>query len=316
MPPLTSQQEADIARMAEQEFVTRRPTAPGIESIMFKRFPVLNDGFIRVVDYQGNDASIVQAARTSYAEGTQRRRQDRGLIRYLMRNRHTSPFEMARIELHLRMPIFVARQWVRHRTASLNEISARYSILADDWYEPEPEAVAEQSTTNRQGRGDALSSEDAESVRGIISRQSASAFAEYAGMVNRSVDGEVIDPERPSVARELARTVVPVGAYTELYWIQDLHNLMGFVSLRADDHAQYEIRCYAEIILHEIMAKWVPVTYEAFLDYRVNGAGFSAAGMAVLRKMLGDRIDHVAALREESGLAGSEWEEFEATIRG
>lgn len=214
-------------------------------------YPVLDKGFVRVVDTMGNDASIVQAARVSYGAGTKSVREDSKLIAYLMRNEHLSPFEMVELKVHVKAPIFVARQWVRHRTASWNEVSARYSVMAPEFYLPAPEAIAAQSTSNKQGRGEPLDPETARAVAGDIDRASRTAFTYYEGLL------------RMGVARELARMVLPVNLYTEWYWKIDLRNLLHFIELRTDAHAQYEIRQYATA-LEEIVAAWVPATYEAF----------------------------------------------------
>lgn len=263
----------------EQEIAaTRRATVPALEAILYEPLPVLDHGFVRVVDYMGDDAAIVQAARVSYGRGTRKVSEDQKLINYLMRHRHTTPFEMCEIKFHVKLPIFVARQWIRHRTASVNEYSARYSVLDKEFYIPDPEHLAAQSTTNHQGRGATL--EEAQSVLDLLRRDAENAYAGYSKLLNE--DG---------VARELARINLSLGFYTQWYWKTDLHNLMHFLSLRADPHAQYEIRAYAEVML-ETLARWVPMAHAAFLEYRVNAATISATGLEVIRRMLaGEQVD-------------------------
>ena len=308
---LTAEQQVQLDEVMASEDVTRRPIAPGIEALMHTPFPVLDHGFIRVVDYMGGDDAIVQAARVSYGRGTERVSSDRTLLRYLMRQRHSSPFEMARVKIHVSAPIFVMRQWIRHRTSSTNEISGRYSILPDDTYEPALDVVSEQSPTNRQGRGAALPRDEAERVRRTIAEQSEAAFVAYEELLNVREDGEPRDVERSGVARELARVVLPLATYTQWYWTTDAHNLLNFCSLRSDEHAQLEIRAYSDIILHQIIAAWMPLTYEAFIDYRMGARTFSAGELAVLRSALDARArDAIAARRGESGLGRREWREF------
>jgi thymidylate synthase (FAD) len=221
------------------------------------KFEVLDKGFLYVVDKMGCDDDIVQAARISYGKGTKHTSVNRGLIRYLMRHRHTSPFEMCEIKIHVKMPIFVARQWVRHRTASINEYSARYSILEDEFYIPNASDIALQSADNKQGRGDPISLEEAEKIRESIENAAKKDYALYKDMIDKGI------------ARELARTVLPANIYTQWYWKCDLHNLLNFIELRLHPGAQLEIRKYAQALL-EIIKDWVPLTYEAFFDYRLN----------------------------------------------
>jgi thymidylate synthase (FAD) len=303
---LNESQSAEIeeARGAEPT-PTRRAVAPALEEILFQALPVLDHGFIRVVDYMGDDAAIVQAARVSYGKGTRRVSDDRGLIRYLMRHRHTSPFEMCEIKLHVKLPIFVARQWIRHRTAAVNEYSARYSVLDDEVYVPGAEGVAVQSSDNRQGRGVAFDAQEAEQVRAGIRASGEEAFQRYHALLNDNGTGQPLVEGRPGVARELARVVLPLSTYTQWYWKTDLHNLLHFVALRLDRHAQAEIRAYAEI-LADILRRWVPATYEAFTDYRLNALELSGPALAVLRRML--RGEKVTA--DESGLSAREWREL------
>ena len=315
MPRLSDEQYAGIAAQRDDAHPTRRPVSAGLEDIMYTPFPVLDHGIIRVVDYMGGDAAIVQAARVSYGKGTETRTSDRGLIRYLLRNRHTSPFEMPRIELHLRMPLFVARQWVRHRTASMNEFSARYSIMSDTFYVPDLDAIAAQSSTNRQGRGAALPADQAVRVQAQIAQFSADAFALYESLLNENDDGTPADTERTGIARELARSVLPVNIYTEFYWSLDLHNLLHFLNLRTDEHAQYEIREYATIILNEIVSAWVPLTHEAFQDYRMHAREFSAQEINALRDILAHPDSEFDDLRAKYGITGrGEWRDFRHTL--
>ncbi len=264
---------------------TRRPTVPALEEQLYKVHPVLDHGFVRVVDYMGDDAAIVQAARVSYGKGTKSARNDRGLIRYLMRHRHTTPFEMCELKLHVKLPIFVARQWIRHRTANVNEYSARYSILDREFYLPDPDQLAVQSSTNRQGRGEVLDATTSARVLDLLRRDASQAYDTYAELINDDGEGNAVDAEAPQVARELARMNLSLNYYTQWYWKIDLHNLLHFLSLRADAHAQYEIRVYADII-GELTKAWVPHAYEAFDDYRVGGAHFSRAELDVLRALV------------------------------
>jgi thymidylate synthase (FAD) len=267
---------------------------------------VLDHGFIRVIDYMGDDAAVVQAARVSYGRGTRRVSEDRGLINYLMRHRHTTPFEMCEIKFHVKLPIFVARQWIRHRTANVNEYSARYSILDKEFYIPAAEHLAAQATTNRQGRGEMLEGRAAQRMLDLLRAEAERAYAGYAELLNE--DGTA-KPERPGLARELARMNLSLNFYTQWYWKTDLHNLMHFLSLRADPHAQYEIRAYAERML-EILALWVPMTYAAFVEYRMQAALISKTALAVVRRLLaGEAVDQPA-----SGLSAREWRELMALL--
>jgi thymidylate synthase (FAD) len=272
---------------------TRRPSVEALEARLFEPHRVLDHGFVRVVDYMGDDAAIVQAARVSYGAGTKATRDDRGLVRYLMRHRHTTPFEMCELKLHVKLPIFVARQWIRHRMASVNEYSARYSILDKEFYIPAAEAMAEQSSSNRQGRGEALSPEEAARVTGLLRRDAEQCFETYETLLNDDGSGAMVDEASPQLARELARMNLTLGWYTQWYWKIDLHNLLHFLSLRMDSHAQYEIRVYAEII-GQIVAAWVPMAWEAFVDYRLGSATFSREELAILRRLVqGESPDQV-----------------------
>jgi thymidylate synthase (FAD) len=307
---LNPEQEHEIESLREQRTPTRRPVVPALEEILYQPLPVLDRGFVRVIDYMGDDGAIVQAARVSYGRGTKKVSDDRGLINYLMRMHHTSPFEMCELKLHVKLPIFVARQWIRHRTANVNEYSARYSVLRDEFYLPAPEQLAVQSTGNRQGRGAVLEGTEAEEVRRTLARNAEAAYERYLGLLNLDEDGQPIDPARAGLARELARMVLPLNTYTEWYWKTDLHNLLHFIMLRADPHAQYEIRAYAEVIL-DIVRRWVPLTHAAFVDYRLEGRALSGKALAVVRRRLrGEPIDP-----EESGLSPREWRDLCALLQ-
>ena len=302
---LTPQQQDEIAAQRAEYRPTLRATVPALEEILYQPLPVLDHGFVRVIDYMGDDAAIVQAARVSYGRGTRRVSEDQGLINYLMRHRHTTPFEMCEIKYHVKLPIFVARQWIRHRTANVNEYSARYSILDNEFYIPSPEHLATQATTNRQGRDEVLEGAAAQRVLDLLRDDAEHAYAGYAELLNEDTGGAPLDPARSGLARELARLNLTLGFYTQWYWKTDLHNLMHFLSLRADSHAQYEIRAYAEVML-DTLKRWVPMTHGAFLEYRMNAATISATGLAVIRQMLaGEKIT-----AELSGLSAREWREL------
>jgi thymidylate synthase (FAD) len=278
---------------------------PALEEILFTPLPVLDHGFVRVIDYMGDDAAVVQAARVSYGKGTKRVNEDRGLIQYLMRHRHTTPFEMCEIKYHVKLPIFVARQWIRHRTANVNEYSARYSILDNEFYLPAPEHLAVQSTSNRQGRGDSLPPAEAARVLDLLREDSLRAYRDYAYMLNEDESGKTVDDSRSGLARELARMNLSLNFYTQWYWKTDLHNLLHFLSLRADAHAQYEIRVYAEAMIGTL-ERWVPLVAEAFRQYRIGGALLSANALAVVKKMIaGESVDQAA-----SGMSKREWSEL------
>lgn len=287
-------------------FQTRRPTVPELEETLFEPIPILDHGFLRLIDYMGNDAAIVQAARVSYGKGTKKISEDRGLINYLIRHRHSTPFEMCEIKFHVKMPIFVARHWLRHRTASVNEYSARYSILDREFYIPDPLQLASQSLQNKQGRADVLEGEEAARVLQILKEDSSRCYDHYEEMLNEGQDGTPLDPNRHGLTRELARMNLPVNCYTQFYWKIDLHNFMHFLSLRGDSHAQYEIRVYAQKML-EILKLWVPYTFEAFVKYRLEGTLFSRDALKILKKVLkGEKVSH-----ETSGLSKGEWRELE-----
>jgi thymidylate synthase (FAD) len=306
---LTQDQSAEIAGARATEAATLRPTVPALEVLLHQPIPVLDHGFVRVIDYMGDDGAIVQAARVSYGKGTKRVSEDAGLIRYLMRHRHSTPFEMCEIKYHVKLPIFVARQWIRHRTANVNEYSARYSVLDREYYVPAPEHLAAQSQTNRQGRGDVLSGDEAARVLDLLRSDAERCYEHYVELLNENDAGLVLDPTRQGLARELARMNLTLNTYTQWYWKIDLHNLLHFLSLRADPHAQYEIRAYAEALMQTTKA-WVPLTYQAFLDYRLGAATLSAQMLAVVRRMLaGEAMDQAG-----SGLSKREWAELMAML--
>ena len=302
---LTEQQKQEIKEQQSQQNTTKRVTSPELEKILYDAIPILDHGFIRVVDYMGDDSSIVQAARVSYGKGTKKVSTDEGLIRYLLRHWHSTPFEMCEIKYHVKLPIFIARQWIRHRTANVNEYSARYSILDKEFYIPEPDKLAAQAVNNRQGRGDILQGDQAQEVLDILKNDSVRTYENYEKMLNERYDGTVIDENKNGLARELARMNLTLNSYTQWYWKTDLLNLMNFLFLRADIHAQYEIRVYADAMI-DTLKKWVPITHSAFLDYRVGAAHVSSKGLKVIKALLnGDKVDI-----ESSGLSKREWNEL------
>lgn len=342
-PRISADQQADIDRLRDESFPTLRATVPAMEDLLYNPFPLLDQGFIRVIDYMGDDAAIVQAARVSYGKGTRKARGDAGLIDYLMRHKHTSPFEMCELKLHVKMPIFIARQWIRHRTSNLNEYSARYSILDKQYYLPDadylrdvkadakvktteaktgqqdlfgaapaagPETVAAQSTTNKQGREGVLDEDDASGVVQLIDRESRRAYNNYIKLLNEDAQGQPVDPERQGIARELARMILPLNMYTQMYWKTDLHNLMHFIALRAHPHAQYEIRVYAETLL-DILRKWVPMSAVSFENHRLNGTSLSGPAMDVIRR----RLEGEEVTQEDSGLSRREWDDLQAALK-
>ncbi len=290
--------------------MTRRATVSSIEEILYEPFPVLDHGFVRIIDYMGDDGAVVQAARVSYGQGTKATRDDRGLIRYLMRHAHTTPFEMCEIKIHVKLPIFVARQWVRHRTANINEYSARYSILDKEFYVPAEQQLAAQSTSNRQGRQELLSSSEAVEVMRLLRDDAERNYEHYRWMLNEDEGGRPTDPNRSGLARELARMGLGLNTYTQWYWKTNLHNLLHFLRLRADSHAQYEIRAYAEVIL-EWVKRWVPMSHEAFIDYRMEAVTLSSSAVRVLKQLLsGHTVEY-----EASGLSKREWDELASTFQ-
>ena len=303
--PLSPEQQAEIEVLRGQSQQTRRATVPALEEILYEALPVLDQGFVRVVDYMGDDAAIVQAARVSYGKGTKQVQNDAGLINYLLRHRHTTPFEMCEIKYHVKLPVFVARQWIRHRTANVNEYSARYSVLDNEFYIPAPEQLAAQSAANRQGRGEVLAGDEAVRVLEILKEDSASCYAHYEEMLNERADGSVIDEGRAGLARELARMNLPLNIYTQWYWKIDLHNLMHFISLRAAPHAQYEIRVYADV-LFETLKRWLPITAGAFQDHVMTGVKLSGPALDVVKRLTAGE----AVGQETSGLSKREWREL------
>ncbi len=333
--PLTSLEQEEIDRQRAQSAATRRMCVPALEEELFSAIPVLDHGFVRVVDYMGSDEAVVQAARVSYGSGTKQVSNDRGLIRYLMRHRHTTPFEMCEIKFHVKLPIFVARQWIRHRTANVNEYSARYSRMDREFYVPDadylsgliagkkaderqlklfggeeaaaPTATGLQSTTNKQGRETGLDVEEVGDAIGKIDRISKQAYGTYTTLLNEDERGRKKDENRTGLARELARMVLPVNVYTQWYWKIDLHNLLHFISLRADAHAQYEIRAYADV-LADVTKKWMPLTFEAFEDYVQGAANLSRGALDVVRRLLARE----EVTQENSGLTKREWLELKA----
>jgi thymidylate synthase (FAD) len=300
--PLTPDQLAEIAAARATPRQTLRAVSEGMEAHLYRAHPVLDHGFIRVIDYMGDDAAIVQAARVSYGAGTKHVQNDEGLIRYLMRHWHSTPFEMCEVKLHVKLPVFVARQWIRHRTANVNEYSARYSILDREFYIPEPQHLAAQSTVNNQGRGEVLTGEESARVLEMLKSDANRSYDHYEAMLSQ--DGQ------QGLARELARMNLPANIYTQWYWKVDLHNLFHFLRLRADPHAQYEIRVYAEAIA-ACVKDWVPLAFGAFEDYRMGGVTLSAKAIAVLkRRLAGETVTH-----ETSGMSKGEWREFEGVFQ-
>ena len=298
---LTPDQQAEIEALRAASRQTLRTVSEGMEAHLYNAIPVLDHGFIRVVDYMGDDAAICQAARVSYGKGTKSVQNDEGLIRYLMRHWHSTPFEMCEVKLHVKLPVFVARQWIRHRTANVNEYSARYSILDREFYIPAPEHIAAQSVVNNQGRGEALTGAEAARVLDILKTDSERSYNNYQAMIS--------DDGQRGLARELARMNLPANIYTQWYWKVDLHNLLHFLRLRADAHAQYEIRVYADAIC-SVVADWVPFAYAAFEDYRLGGATLSETALECVRRMLKGE----AVTQETSGMSKGEWREFEQLL--
>jgi thymidylate synthase (FAD) len=306
---LTSEQKKEIQEQQSQNNSTKRVTSPELEKVLYEAIPVLNHGFIRVIDYMGDDSSIVQSARVSYGKGTKKVSTDEGLIRYLMRHWHSTPFEMCEIKYHVKLPIFIARQWIRHRTANVNEHSARYSILDKEFYIPAKEQLSAQDTNNRQGRGELITGQQADEVLKILKDDAVRTYDNYEKMLNERFDGTIIDEKKSGLARELARMNLTLNSYTQWYWKTDLLNLMNFLFLRGDSHAQYEIRVYAEKML-DTVKKWVPITHAAFLDYRVGAAHLSSKGLKIVKSMInGNKVSY-----EDSGLSKREWNELMEVI--
>lgn len=299
--PLSPDQQAEIDAQRAETRATARAVSDGMERHLYTAYPVLDHGFVRVIDYMGDDNAITQAARVSYGKGTKSVQNDEGLIRYLMRHWHSTPFEMCEVKLHVKLPVFVARQWIRHRTANVNEYSARYSILDREFYIPDPAHLNAQSVVNNQGRGEALEGAEAEKVLTYLRDDAMRCYDHYEEMISQ--DGQ------QGLARELARMNLPANVYTQWYWKVDLHNLLHFLRLRADAHAQYEIRVYAEEIC-KVVADWVPFAYRAFEDYRMGGASLSATALDCVRRMLKGE----AVTQETSGMSKGEWREFEGIL--
>jgi len=308
--PLNKSQAEEIQEIRAETRETRRATVPSLEEILYEPVKCLDHGFIRVIDYMGDDAAIVQAARVSYGKGTKKVNEDKGLINYLMRHWHSTPFEMCEIKFHVKLPIFIARQWIRHRTANVNEYSARYSILDKEFYIPAPENLAAQSAMNRQGRGDVLQGKEAVRVLELLRQDSENVYGHYEEMLNENSAGEKINEDNSGLARELARMNLTLNYYTQWYWKIDLHNLLHFLHLRADAHAQFEIREYANAML-DVVKRWVPITHEAFMNNRVNGAQLSGSGLEIVRRMIkGEKIS-----QETSGLSKREWVELVNSLK-
>ena len=302
---LSESQRAAIAQARTASNQTRRPTVPALEEVLFEPLPVLDHGFVRAIDYMGDDGAIVQAARVSYGRGTTQLSDDRSLIRYLVRHRHTTPLEMCELKLHVKLPIFVARQWIRHRTANVNEYSARYSIMDREFYLPEPQQLAAQSTTNRQGREQPLSPEQAAAVLELLRTDAQRCYDHYEELLNEDDPGQRRRPEDPQLARELARMNLTLNFYTQWYWKVDLHNLLHFLALRSDSHAQYEIRVYAEVI-GQLVERWVPAAWGAFRDYRLEAASLSRQELQAVKQLLRGETPDYAAL----GMSQREQREF------
>ncbi len=272
-----------------------------LREIIGKEYKCLDHGFVRLIDVMGDDSAIVQAARVSYGRGTKTVLEDRGLIRYLMRNRHTSPFEMVEFKFHIKLPIFVARQWIRHRTANVNEYSGRYSEMINEFYVPEQDQVRTQSRANKQGRsGESLPDEESAKVVEQMAAVQQFLYDEYTGLIERDI------------AREIARINLPLSNYTEWYWKIDLHNLFHFLKLRMDHHAQYEIRVYAEKMA-DMVKQFVPLAYEAFEDFTLNGKSFSRLELLALKHLIvnGELLDEDI---EAIGLKGREAKEFKEKL--
>ena len=308
MDRTTPEQESEIEALRTSRQSTLRCVSEGLEAILYKPLPVLDHGFIRVVDYMGDDGAVVQAARVSYGRGTKKVNEDRGLINYLLRHWHTTPFEMAEIKLHVKLPIFVARQWIRHRMANVNEYSARYSVMDREFYIPAPEHLAAQSSANRQGRGTVIEGDEAAAVLEMLREDASRNYDHYAEMLNDPTE-DGFREDRLGLARELARMNLTLNFYTQWYWKTDLHNFMNFLRLRADPHAQYEIRAYADVMI-DILARWVPLVHEAFVEHRMGAVQLSATALKVVRRMIaGERVEQA-----NSGLSKREWAELLAAL--
>ncbi|MDO9171285.1 MAG: FAD-dependent thymidylate synthase [bacterium] len=296
----------------QAERVTRA-AVPALDELLGVALPVLDDGFVRVIDYMGDDRAVVQAARVSYGDGTKQVSEDRGLIRYLLRHRHTTPFEMCELKLHVRVPMDAWRQWIRHRSASVNEVSSRYSIVTDSAQRTAPEAWRRQADDNRQGSS------------GCFDAAQGAAFTAGEREVHALARRVYEEKIARGVAREQARKDLPLCTYTEAYWKIDLHNLLHFLSLRMDPHAQQEIRAYATVIGERIVARWVPLVWEAFVDYRLGAASLSRIEQEILGAIGAGDAERACALASaagwlERGAVGlkrhRERAEFEAKLAG
>jgi thymidylate synthase (FAD) len=275
--------------MENQSEIFEKIKIDALEEILGKKFPVLDDGFVRVIDYMGGDESIVQAARVSYGKGTKKVSEDRGLIRYLLRNFHTTPFEMSEIKLHVRVPMDTWRQWIRHRTANVNEYSTRYSIAIDASQKTNALEWRIQAKDNKQGS------------EGFFDNAIGSKLSEREEELQQFAREIYQERLQLGVAREQARKDLPLSTYTEAYWKIDLHNLLNFLALRMDNHAQFEIRSYANVIGNEIVSRWCPIAWQAFKDYRMNSISFSSLELKLLKEMISGNIEEAKKLAEEFG---------------
>lgn len=283
---MTERLETEEATPIElPNYQTRRPQSLGAERWLGVPIKCLDHGFVYLLDYMGNDEAIEQAARVSYGSGTRKVSETRGLIRYLRRHDHTTPFEMVELKFHAKHPIFVARQWIRHRTANVNEYSGRYSILDREFYVPEPEVLAEQSTSERQGRGKIIPLEYAEKIRQLVIEDALRQYDRYQLFLNDNGMGQPKNVGQPMLARELARMGLGLNFYTQWYWKIDLHNFMHFSRLRLDPHAQYEIRVYADAMA-QIVKDAFPLAWEAFEDYELYAEKFTRLELGVLKRLL------------------------------
>ena len=306
----TSQvQHNEIDELRNESNITHRTTSSSLEKILYKQHKVLDHGFVRVIDYMGDDSAIVQAARVSYGKGTKKVSEDTGLIRYLMRHSHSTPFEMCEIKFHIKLPIFIARQWVRHRTANINEYSARYSILDNEFYIPNSSNLGAQSQSNRQGRDSTLTGDEAEEVLSILKNDALQLYGNYEKMMNIKSTGEKINENNLGLSRELARMNLSLNYYTQWYWKIDLHNLLHFLRLRADKHAQLEIREYADVIL-KMVEEWVPETYKAFIEYQMQGVKLSSTSWQAVKNLINGSLPS----HKEMDISKREWDELNDLI--
>ena len=303
---------ATVARSIDTSPAITRYSNSQMDSILGHALPVLDHGFIRVMDYMGGDADITEAARVSYARGTKKTSDDQGLLNYLMRHHHSTPFEMCEIKLHVKLPLFVARQWVRHRTASINEMSARYSILDKEFYFPSDKVLAAQSSINGQGRDETTKYLDGDAVLSILHEACDDAYGDYENLhtVGTYEDNQGFTHTGKGLSRELSRMVLPTNIYTQWYWKTNLHNLFNFLRLRMDHHAQYEIRVYADLI-HTIVQDWVPMASSAFQNYKLNSINFSQKELAALNIIMMDFAYTDAEFRMSTG----ELREFKEKVR-